>query len=328
MLKKFKYIVITVALSANLLNAFGGSGDAGTLTGAFLKIGSSARGAAMGDAYSALCEDASAFYYNPAGLNFTGRLGFSLMHAIWFEGVSYETLGMNMDLGTAGKLGAGVQYLAYGALAGADTLGTSTGDFFPGDLAISASYARNISGYDLGITAKYISLTIAQTASTFAFDLGVIKKLKISDTDVSVAFTAKNLGLPVSFGSISEGLAGSFNLGAALSPVRDFKLAVEISFPWDNPLFIMAGGEYTLMVGTDIDIEFRAGYNARSAQAGELGGLTTGFGVNSGEYSLDYAFIPIGNLGYTHRISISAAFGMIAGPVTPAPARKFGVRKK
>jgi len=299
-----KYLLCALFLCFGILYAEGGPG---TATGSFLKIGSSARGAAMGDAYSALCEDASAVYYNPAGLNYTGNLGFTFMHAIWFEGVSCESLGVNLNLPNFGKVGLGVQYLAVGSMPGADALGISTGDFFPGDLAISLSYAMNMSGYDLGVTAKYISLTVTKSASTFALDLGAIKKINISGTNAAVSFTARNIGLPVSFGSVSEGLPGSINLGIALDPLRDLTVSAEACLPWDNSLFVMAGAEYKLDAG-DFDFKIRAGYNARTAQAGELGGLTAGFGAISGDYALDYAFIPLGNLGYTHRISVSVVF--------------------
>ena len=47
--------------------AWGGDGDAGQL-GSALRIGQGARGLAMGSAFSAVADDASAVYYNPAGL--------------------------------------------------------------------------------------------------------------------------------------------------------------------------------------------------------------------------------------------------------------------
>ena len=309
MAKKLKYIVSALFLAASLAHGAFTAGDAGTFTGAFLKMGSSARAAAMGEAYSSLCEDVSAVYYNPAGLNYSGDFGFSFMHAVLFEGVSYEWAGLSMSLGSMGKVGAGVQYVSYGSLPGADDTGFDTGSFNPNDLSISLSYAASVAGFDLGITGKYISMTIKQSATTFAFDGGIIKKLNLFETDISVSLTGRNFGLPVRFGSISEILPPSVNIGIALVPSKDLILSGEICLPWDNQLFFMAGAEYSFGAAGDLIFKLRAGYNTRSAQAGELGGLTAGLGIGRGEYFLDYAFIPLGNLGYTHRLSLSLRFG-------------------
>ncbi len=324
MKNKLKYIASTLLLAASLVYGSFTAGDSGTFTGAFLKMGSSARGAAMGDAYSTLCEDASAVYYNPAGLNYAGNFGLSLMHAMWFEGVSYEWVGMNMSLGTLGKLGIGLQSVSYGSIIETDDTGLDTGSFTPSDLAISLSYAANIAGFDLGVTGKYISMTVAQSASTFIFDGGIIKKFNLSGMNVAVSLTGRNFGLPINFGTIAERLPRSIGIGVALDLVKNLKLSGEGWLPWDNHLLLMAGAEYSIRATSDLNLKIRAGYSIRSVQFGDLGGLTAGLGVGNSEYSMDYAFVPYGDLGYTHRVSFSVAFGKggyFAG------AKKFNLRK-
>lgn len=45
-----------------------GQAKVGTAGAQFLELGVSARAIAMGDAFLSICDDASAVYYNPAGL--------------------------------------------------------------------------------------------------------------------------------------------------------------------------------------------------------------------------------------------------------------------
>ena len=55
----------------------------GTFAGQFLKIGPSARGAAMGNAFSAVADDPSATYWNPAGLVEVQGTAIHIDHMEW-----------------------------------------------------------------------------------------------------------------------------------------------------------------------------------------------------------------------------------------------------
>jgi hemolysin activation/secretion protein len=56
----------------------------------------------------------------------------------------------------------------------------------------------------------------------------------------------------------------------------------------------------------------RLGYNTQSQDTGGLHGLSMGLGLMYTDYamnySLDYAFVPYGELGNTHRISFGIKF--------------------
>src|SRR5437867_5242487 len=60
-------LVATVPGSAQLIPNLGGQ-RAGISAFQFLKIGAGARGAALGETFIAIANDASAMYWNPAGL--------------------------------------------------------------------------------------------------------------------------------------------------------------------------------------------------------------------------------------------------------------------
>ena len=55
--------------------------DSGTTTAQFLKLGVGARAIGMGEAYSAIADDPTAIYWNPAGLAAVSEHSVSLMHA-------------------------------------------------------------------------------------------------------------------------------------------------------------------------------------------------------------------------------------------------------
>ena len=52
----------------------------------------------------------------------------------------------------------------------------------------------------------------------------------------------------------------------------------------------------------------RGGWNSRSLQVDGLTGVTLGAGVEFHGLSVDYAFLPYGDLGSTHRVGLSAKF--------------------
>ena len=74
-------------------------------------------------------------------------------------------------------------------------------------------------------------------------------------------------------------------------------------------------GVNTLQMGVeDVVHEFlslRAGYRAVYADTQILGltGLSVGLGLQIQNLGIDYAYLPYGDLGTTHRISLNYAFG-------------------
>ena len=53
-------------------------------------VGSGARAMGMGNGYTALAEDATAVYYNPAALPYLNSQQISFLHTILFEGTIYD----------------------------------------------------------------------------------------------------------------------------------------------------------------------------------------------------------------------------------------------
>src|SRR5262245_36547229 len=63
---------------------------AGTAAGQFLRLPVDARAVAMGQAFGALAEDATAAYWNPAGLGALRDYHVTLSHNVYLEGTFYD----------------------------------------------------------------------------------------------------------------------------------------------------------------------------------------------------------------------------------------------
>ncbi|MBA7510386.1 hypothetical protein ES705_02370 [subsurface metagenome] len=69
---------------------------------------------------------------------------------------------------------------------------------------------------------------------------------------------------------------------------------------------VCLGVDYKL--SNNVNVAWRIGYNTKTTDVGGLGGCSLGLGGNFKRYRVDYAFVPFGDLGDTHRISISISF--------------------
>ncbi len=78
-------------------------------------------------------------------------------------------------------------------------------------------------------------------------------------------------------------------------------LALDIASPLDNDTYYCAGVEWWMWDG----IALRAGYKTNQ----DIGqGLTAGLGFKKGKIQFDYAYVPYGDLGDTHKVSLGMSF--------------------
>lgn len=279
-------------------------GQAGTAGGQFLKIGVGARPIGMGGAYTALSDDAGSVYWNPAGLTRFDGVRLSLMHNKWIQGVNYEFLGLAYADSGASAFAFGLSFLWMGEIpvtTFSDPLGASGATFTANDLSFVFSYAYQPAEYlSLGGTLKRIRSEIADiTASTTALDLGAILFTPIEGATLGA--TLQNMGGRLKFVTDGDKLPFIYKVGAAYTYRRMLTLSADVGKPIDNRAYVNAGGEFVLLN----TLALRGGYNSSN----ELDhGFTGGAGVRIRYISVDYAYVPYGILGNTHRISASFAF--------------------
>ncbi|MBI4656109.1 MAG: PorV/PorQ family protein [Elusimicrobia bacterium] len=293
------------------------SGEKGTTSGQFLKIGVGARATGMGEAYSAIADEASAIYWNPAALIRINDYSATFMHADLLGGISYEFLGYAQRLGDIGTFGMGFQYLSVPTIHETDSSGFETGvTVNPKDLAISLAYSYplkylGVEKWSVGISGKFIRCKIDKTASTFAADVGVLSpSYSLSGKDVRVSFVIQNLGGKLKFAQDSEPLPLNVKLGSSLFIRQNWIAGLDLNFPKDNRLYAAVGTEYKFTSWADWKFAGRLGFNSRTlGDVSGLNGLSIGAGVNFRFAELDYAFLPFGSIGITHRFSLTLTFG-------------------
>lgn len=292
----------------------------GTTTASFLKIAIGAKNIAMGET-GATSDDVNSVYWNPAGLTATGSKQLSLMHAIWFENISYEYLAYShpTDIGT---FGLALNYLSMKAIEKYDENDNFlTETYKPSDMAATISYSRKLSlrgeadAISVGLNVKYISSKLEdEKATAFAADVGgVYDKIKIKNEKLKIGLVVQNIGTKMKFIDEADPLPLNIKLGCSyplISQSPNFLIsALDINKPIDNDVRVNFGTEYSRKFGENIICAARVGYKTNTKGYEAIDGISAGFGFGFKEYSLDYAFTPYGDLGDTHRVSVIAKFG-------------------
>lgn len=295
--RKIVFLLITSAFSA-------GAADNTGL--AFLKIGVGARATALGGAYTALADDASGQFWNPAGSAWAKRRALHFTHNSWIQGINHEAASILFPA-FKGTLGIGlvlnsVSNIERRTIASEEPLGT----FSAHDFAMSLTYARMF-GQKLswGITGKFLNEKIYyENASGYAFDAGV--RYLTGLPGLFVAGAIQNLG------SINE-LA---NQSITLPRTMRIGLAYQTPLKILNSTLLLAA-DYVKLAKEEgnafLGIEWQS-MNVLSLRGGYQSGLderdlSAGFGLSVGSFFIDYAYIPFSsNLGSSRRFSILAVF--------------------
>ena len=152
----------------------------GTSAAPFLTVPIGPRANSLGGAFVAIADDASALYWNPAGIAKLNRNEFVAVHSEWIAGINHDFGGLVLQLGSGGTLGLSIISLTMDEMEVRTELQPEgTGEFFSAnDLAIGATYAKNLTDrFSIGFTGKYIIQKIWHSqASGFALDFGTLFK--------------------------------------------------------------------------------------------------------------------------------------------------------
>ncbi len=285
--------------------------SAGTSAAQFLKVASGARGVALGEAFSALSDDASAMDWNPAGLMKINRRSFTLMHSPYLASTYVDFLSYAERAGEVGSWGIAVKYMNYGKITETDTAGAETGDLTPYEVSVNVGFATYITGFNkepeerfvLGATGKIVRSELLSSDSTVSADLGILFPY-FFENHFQLAMSAQNLMGTLRYDKEAYTLPLILRLGSVTRISNNFLITADIVGPRDNAPFLAMGGELKAGFGKATDVALRAGGNTRAV--GDIRGfhnLTFGTGIRYSAYSIDYSFSPFGDLGAVHRIS-------------------------
>ncbi len=282
----------------------------------FLNLGFGARALGMGEAYSAVADDISSVYYNPAGLA-SGTEGreLSFSHAFHIQDTAVSQFAFMRR-----PYAAAITYFSAGELEGRGPSAELTGNFTARDVAAQISRGFKLGAFDAGISGKVINQKIKSSGATsFAADAGLL--YRFAGTPYSFGASLVNFGTRVKFEEESFSLPLKFKAGAAANfPSPGLLLALDLEFPDDGPAAARAGVEYK---GLD-SIALRLGYKTTASgqrdailgrgfgdsASGVAGmyGFFAGAGFEYAGFKLDYALLPYGDLGTAHRFSVGMKF--------------------
>ncbi len=322
----FLFVAAMVLTANGMSPLFAGVGTSGAQ---FLKLGIGARAAAMGESFVAVADDASAIYWNPAGLTRLTQRELSASHHAYIQGLNYETIAYSQPT-RFGTMGSAVNYLYLSGLERRTKDEKQEGTFGASDAAFTLSFARPLFAnadknipvakqFSIGFNLKVIRQEIeSHSANAFAMDIGLLTPLRGSQ--LTLGFTVQNLGTPVRFMNESYPLPLTFRTGLAwnakhlpmtltgsISVPRDHSPTYEMGMEyWVISPFALRGG-YLVRPAGDSSLFQGVGSNSNS-NLSRFGGLMAGFGLKFRHLGIDYAFVPLGDLGNTHRVTFGMRF--------------------
>ena len=251
-----------------------------TTSAAFLEIGPGARSLGMGSAYVSVANDASAIYWNPAGIVYVSKPEVQSFYAPWLVETQYYYNTAVVPMGIYGNLG-----ISFTAITMDEMLVRTVQDpepnkygqkFDAGNIAMGIAYAKKLTDrFSFGFQTKFIQESIWQMkAQGYAVDIGTLfitkRNLNIGmsisnfggklgmqgvntlvDIDVDETIYGNNDRIDGNLGTIKWPLPLTFRFGISreftFSPTIKCLLAIDAIHPNNNPEYLNIGMEYLLL---------------------------------------------------------------------------------
>lgn len=313
----------------------------GTTSAKFLNIPVGARATALGGAFAAIANDATAAYWNPGALSQLANNELYFMHSDYFADLSLEYISIVFPREGFGTVGLSLTALNMDEMLITtvdDPEGLTGSTFDAGSFAFGVSYARNLTDkFSIGATVKYVSETIAKSkASGMAIDIGTIfttpfrdirlgvsvanfgQKFRIAGEDLLVqkdidpSINGNNESVNANLTTDRFDLPLNLRLGLAYDPIKTennrFTVAVDALHPNDNSESVNAGAEWALFKERFF---LRGGYRNLFIDENE-NSYTAGFGLQyraqSLQFRFDYAYADQQHLQGIHQFGFSLRY--------------------
>ncbi len=289
----------------------------GTTSAEFLLLGAGARGAALGGSFAAIADDATALYWNPAGVALMTRPSLAVSTYDYLVNTRYNWIGIAFPFG-GGERAVGFHAASFGfSDQPVYTLEDPEGNgetYSVSEVYVGLTYSQNFSDrFSAGLTAKVISDKLGRANGlAAAIDFGTNFHASIGPRPIRASFVIQNLGSTL--GHDGSGLdvtvtrdapTGVDDLpqeaAAARLRTKDFPLPIVFRVGLAYDVFNTTASRVTLMS------EFTQPNNSRPTANGALEwALTdigqTGFslvGRGSYTYQSDNNLDPTGAAGFT-----------------------------
>jgi hypothetical protein len=324
-------------IPAGVLNAAG----AGSTGLNFLKISQGARPSGMGEAFTGIADDVNAVFWNPAGLTQLSRQQLCLMHSVWLLDVNFEYLAYAIPFGSFGTMAMYGTYLNAGTISktteDANGQYVATGDkVSASNFNVTIAYAKKLAdifGEDSAFADMSAGLNINITSEEIATDTGGGYGLSLSTfyapkyQNISFGLDVENLGFADNRPSLPIAIRMGFGYRFALENIMlpfteegyfdfpDNNAAMDLDavvYPTEQIVRINVGLEKYWVLNKYHSVAARVGYKF-GADLGTVAGMTAGLGyrltaAETNNVDIDYAITPYGDLGISHRISLTGKF--------------------
>ncbi len=313
-----KRAIAVLCLSGLLVPGLAGAANifekVGTFDGQFLKIGVGARASAMGGAFVGVADDASAIYWNAAGITRIDpdKSEFSFNHAFWPADLKFTQAAYVFHVKRfPGAFGVNVRALYMDPMEETTAFQPNgTGNTFDaGYTSVGFTYARSFTDkFSAGGTLNMIHLGLAEfSQQTTSFDVGTL--YDVGTLGMRIGMSISNIGSTVQFIEREGRIPGIFRVGTSFNLLQgaDQRLigSFEFSHPPDNSERVNVGAEYSFQKYLFV----RGGYNVNYDAEGLAGGMGLHVPVSIvGQADVDYAFTDMKDLGAAHRVSLRFLF--------------------
>lgn len=314
-----------------------GDERAGISLASALKIGVGARAAGFAGAFVAVADDASATYWNPAGMTELKSNAALFSQAFWAGGLAHRSAAAIIRLGD-GEHVVGI-YLS-GMFTDPIRVTTEfrplgTGEKFPyQSIQFSASYAKRFTDqFSAGVTIRYVNETLGKASlGGVLFDAGTFYHTGLGTSRFAVAVsnfggkltpsgTVPTAGNPPVFNGGQTSAFQSFDppiifrIGFAMEPILEenhrLTTSLQLDHPNDNAENYALGAEYAYKFSDAYPAELFARTGLKIGADEERFSLGAGvftpfddtFGVTA-----DYCYTEFATLGGIHRLSVAVRF--------------------
>lgn len=314
-----KGILIVIIGSFLVTDVIAATRDAGQAA-RYLRIGVGARALGMGGAFTAVSDDASACYWNPAGLVQLKNKEVQAMYSLLSIDRKYNFLNYAQPMKDDRCFGVSVIDFGVGDIRGKNKFGSDTTMFDDQENALIVSYAGNMeNGLLLGGNLKYITQSMnpsegKQSAGGISIDMGMLWKAK---PNLTVGLALQDVGGFLKWDTgHKDRLPVVIKAGTAYRLMdNNLLLAFDVEKVAHNKKSrLHLGGEYNL----NENIAFRLGV-VSAYDTFPTAGLSFKFPLllfTKQTFCVDYAFAPdtfsdfeeTDGSKYNHRVSVVVGF--------------------
>ncbi|MFQ6008135.1 MAG: PorV/PorQ family protein [Candidatus Zixiibacteriota bacterium] len=307
MKRKARFILLITAAVTNWY-CLCVAGDAGRES--LFSVGAGARALAMGGGFTSLADDASAVFYNPAGLPTLEYHEISFMHMTLFEGTTYDFASWTYPVASLGGFGAAYMRI------GTNDIIRSSGfvEQEPFDYSQSqflVSYGRELKeGFSLGVSLKTINQNLGDYYDYgVGLDLGMMAHL---NNRLTAGFIIRDM-IPPTIELEEKSEAQPVTVVSGLS-LRNTKLTERVGLVASLELEKIE--ERNMKVHTGAEVVFDKTYALRAGY--DRDNLSFGAGFVYRRLKIDYAYKILDYIEDSHRFSIS----FLLGPAVSEQVRK------